>query len=81
MAPAYGYQKERLRLSTDHWPQISSKRHSIDVRFRKHKRDSLMGLPWQILLNDMAVCFDHADPFKLDHLDPDFHLIIVAESE
>ena len=25
--------------------------------------------------NDMAVCFNHADSFGLDHCDQDFHLI------
>ena len=28
-----------------------------------------------LLTNDMAVCFDHADSFELDHFDQNFQLI------
>ena len=28
-----------------------------------------------LLPNDMAVCFNHADSFEIDHFDKNFHLI------
>ena len=29
----------------------------------------------KLVPNDMAICFDHADSFEIDHFDKNFHLI------
>ena len=34
-----------------------------------------MGLPCKVVSNDMAVDFDYADSFELDHFDQYIHLI------
>ena len=35
----------------------------------------------EMVPNDLAVCFDHADSCELDHFDKHFDLIVLAESE
>ena len=43
---------------------------------REHKRQrALWVFRVTLLPNDMAVCFNHADSFEIDHFDQNFHLI------
>ena len=55
-------------MSSVHSPRISSWQHTIVVTSRAQKM-ALWGFLVTLLPNDMAVCFNHADSFELDHFD------------
>ena len=45
------------------------------VTVKKTKGGPLWPFRVKLVPNDMAVCFNHADSFSLDHFDQNFHLI------
>ena len=63
-------------MSSVHSPRISSRQQSIVCTKESTKgRGSFGFLLVTLLPNDMAVWFNYADSFKLDHFDQNFQLI------
>ena len=77
LALKYGYQNERLRMSSDHSGHDSRPSDfPLTCALENNRRD---GLLWVFLvrwsLKRHGCLLDHADSFELDHFDRYFHLI------
>ena len=61
-------------MNSDHWPRISTKRLSIDAWSVKQMARRSLDDTYFCINSTLALYFDHADSFKLDHFDKYFHL-------
>ena len=75
LALEYEKQNRRLRMSSDHWPRISTNRLSIGGRSREQKAGPSLDNTYFSINLTLVVCFGYADSFELDHFDQYFHRI------
>ena len=61
-------------MITDHESRPSE--FLLPCALENNRHDGLLGFSGKMVPNDMAICFDIAGFFELDHFDQYFHLIL-----